>query len=389
MTESNELPTVEARPARGGALRRRMSIGFPAASGGERRFPLTPEAAEALVGQGYEILVEAGAGAPIRYADAAYASAGATVAPRAEALRADMVASLAPLGAADVRAMRRGAMLLTLLRSVAGDPAVAGELLRRNVVAIALDRVGDDASHAPFADVLSEVDGRAAIVLAAALLAAPERGRGMLLGGVAGVNPCEVLIVGAGIAGRAAAASALGLGAAVRVVDDDVYRLRRVAEATAGAALTATLRQRVVEHALTAADVVVAAPMRKPFALSAEQVALMKRGVIVVDLRGDDPLCPSLPAVDAGAAALAMPAGRVCVAGVGNVAARTAAMALSDALLTLLRDMTGCDGAVNIVRMLPGVQRAVLTFLGKPVNQRVAAAVGMRPIDISLLLGCG
>lgn len=391
MTQSTEQPTVEVQPAAVGASRRRLAIGLPASGGAaERRFPLTPEAAGALVEQGFEVRIEAGAAAAIHYGDEAYAGRGAVVVGRGEALRADMVVALAPLAEADVRRMRRGAMLLTLLRSVAAG-GVAKELLRHNVVAIALDLVGDSAGHMPFADALSEVDGRGAVALAAAMLASPELGKGILLGGVAGVSPCEVLVLGAGIAGCAAAASAVGLGAAVRVLDDDVYRLRRVGELTHGAAQTATLHQRVLDHALPTADVVVCTPMRQAVAVGARQVELMKRGAIVLDLQAGDgePMFPTLPQADSVGWMTAAAAGRVCYVGVGNAVARTAAMALSDALLVLLRDMAGCDGAVNTVRLLSGVQRAVVTFLGKPVNQRVAAAAGMRPIDISLLLGCG
>ncbi len=102
--------------------------------------------------------------------------------------------------------------------------------MKRNIVALAIDLIGDPEGHTPFADILNEIDGRAAIAIASSMLASPAHGKGILLGGVAGIIPCEVLILGAGIAGRAAAASALGLGASVRMLDNDVYRLRRAAE---------------------------------------------------------------------------------------------------------------------------------------------------------------
>lgn len=394
MNDFNDCPTTKAQPMATGTLRRRLSIGLPAATGGrERRFPLTPEAAGVLVEQGYEVRIEAGAARPIRYIDAAYLSRGVAVVDREEALRADIVIALAPLSEADVRNMRRAAMLLTLLNSAVGSmAAVVGELLRRNIVTIALDLIGDSADHAPFADILSEVEGRASITLASAILASPSRGKGILLGGVAGINPCEVLILGAGIAGRAAAASAVGLGALVRLLDSDVYQLRRARELIGDGAQTATLHPHVLEHALRSADVVVGTRMSQPLTIGGELVSQMKRGVIVMDLQaeGGSPLCPSMGQHDV---ATDIPDGvgawRVSYMGIGNAVPRTVAMALSDALISLLRSAVGCDGAVNVVRLLPGMQRAVLTFLGKPVDRRMARAAGMRPIDISLLLGCG
>ncbi len=393
MTDPSEYFTPEPQPSATATMRRRLSIGLPAAADPrERRFPITPEAAGMLTDRGYEVRLESGASTPIHYDDTAYMRQGAVITSRAEALQADVVITLSPLRGADIRTMRRGAMLLTLLRSVATCADTVAELLRRNIVTLAIDLLGDREGHTPFADILSEIDGRAAMALASSMLASPEHGKGILLGGVAGIIPCEVLILGAGIAGRAAAASALGLGASVRMLDNDVYRLRRAAELPGCAAATSVMHPRVLENALRTADVIVNTPMTQPCIISAAQTSLMKRGVIIMDLHGEGPsVCPSLPEVDIASPETlrAVPEGtRICYSGLGNAVPRTAAMALSNTFLWLLNDMMDCEGAINTVRLLPGVQRAVVTFLGKPVNPRVAATAGMRPIDISLLLSC-
>lgn len=393
MTDPSEYFTPEAQPSATATMRRRLSIGLPAAADPrERRFPITPEATGMLTDRGYEVRLESGASTPIHYDDTAYMRQGAIITSRAEAMQADVVITLSPLRGADIRTMRRGAMLLTLLRSVATCADTVVELLRRNIVTLAIDLLGDREGHTPFADILSEIDGRAAMALASSMLASPEHGKGILLGGVAGIIPCEVLILGAGIAGRAAAASALGLGASVRMLDNDVYRLRRAAELPGCAAATSVMHPRVLENALRTADVIVNTPMTQPCIISAAQTSLMKRGVIIMDLLGEGPsVCPSLPEVDIASPETlrAVPEGtRICYSGLGNAVPRTAAMALSNTFLWLLNDMMDCEGAINTVRLLPGVQRAVVTFLGKPVNPRVAATVGMRPIDISLLLSC-
>ena len=393
MTDPSEYFTPEPQPSATATMRRRLSIGLPAAADPrERRFPITPEAAGMLTDRGYEVRLESGASTPIHYDDTAYMRQGAVITSRAEAMQADVVITLSPLRGADIRTMRRGAMLLTLLRSVATCADTVAELLRRNIVTLAIDLLGDREGHTPFADILSEIDGRAAMALASSMLASPGHGKGILLGGVAGIIPCEVLILGAGIAGRAAAASALGLGASVRMLDNDVYRLRRAAELPGCAAATSVMHPRVLENALRTADVIVNTPMTQPCIISAAQTSLMKRGVIIMDLHGEGPsVCPSLPEVDIASPETlrAVPEGtRICYTGLGNAVPRTAAMALSNTFLWLLNDMMDCEGALNTVRLLPGVQRAVVTFLGKPVNTRVAATAGMRPIDISLLLSC-
>lgn len=208
--------------------KRRLSVGLPAMRG-DRRFPLTPEAAAVLVEKGVTVKVENGAAQPIHYGDAAYRRHGVGMVGRDEALRCDIVICTAPLDACDLRLMRRGAMLLTMLEAVAGDAAVVPILAERSILAIALDLVEDGRGFTPFADILDEIAGRAAVNTAAALLADPVSGKGILMGGVAGIVPCEITVIGSGIAASAAAAAALGSGATVRMFDDDVYRLRATA----------------------------------------------------------------------------------------------------------------------------------------------------------------
>ena len=379
MSDPSEHFIPEPQAACSATMRRRISIGLPSPKGSrERRFPLTPEAVGVLTDRGYEVRMQSGGSASIHYDDTAYMRHGARITDRTEAFEADLVITLAPLSGYDIRTMRRGAMLLTLLHSVDTSPDTVRELLRRNIVTIAIDLLGDPDGHTPFADILSEIDGRAAMAMASAMLASPNHGKGILLGGVAGINPCEVLI--------------LGLGATVRMLDNDVYRLRQATGMQGGAVATSVMHPRVLENALRTADVVVATPMREACTISAEQVNLMKRGVILMDLNPDGAtVCPSLPAIDITAteSMRAVPPGtRICYTCIGNTVPRTAAMALGNTFLSLLHDMMECDGAVNTVRLLPGVQRAVVTFMGKPVNSRIAMACGMRAIDIALLINC-
>ena len=190
------------------------------------RYSRGPEGAAILTERGYAVKIEAGAASALHFTDAAYLRAGASAAPRREVLAADIVISLTPPRPADITAMRRGAMLLTMLRPEAQTREGVRALLDRHIIAIALDLVEDSEGNTPFADILSEIDGRSAIVGAAAMLATPYGGKGILLGGVAGIVPCEVTILGSGIAARAAARSAFGLGAMVRMFDNDVYSLR-------------------------------------------------------------------------------------------------------------------------------------------------------------------
>lgn len=263
-------------------------------------------------------------------------------------------------------------------------------LLDKHVIALALDLVADSRDNRPFADILHEIDGRAAMAMASSLLADSVHGKGILLGGISGVVPCEVMVVGSDLAARAAARSALGLGAMVRMFDDDVYSLRDAAHALGPGVVASALHPRVVEGAMRTADVVVVCTTARPVVFGADAVQGMKRGVVCFDLGRGEAAFPSLPQVDL---AMASPADtdpsnpvRMCYVNAGNAVARTAAMALSNTLLTMLADIITCDGASNALKLKPGLRAAAYTFLGKPVNERIARILGMRAVDINIFL---
>lgn len=370
---------------------RQVSIGLPApASDTEHRFPLTPEAAGVLVERGFTVRMESGASRAIHFGDEAYARHGVDIVRRAEAFGSDIVLYLPTVTDADARRLRRGALLMGFSHPESRSAAAIRCLLQRGITAIALDKVGDDGGQRPFADILREIDGRAAVAIASALLADAECGKGILLGGVAGVVPCEVTVIGADLAAWAAARSAIGLGATVRVFDNDPYRLRRMTAAIGPGLTASALHPRVLQSALRTADIVVGCSMKHPFELQAETVAEMKRGVICFDLAAPESVMfPSVPTVDLAAAA----AGdrtymqrRVCYVNAGSAVPRTAAMALSNTLLEMFDDIIACDSALNALKLLPGLRQAAYTFMGKPVNADIAAMLGLRPIDINLLL---
>lgn len=389
MNHDENIFEPEAQPVMLEIPHKRFSIGLPVSqSGSERRFPLTPEAVSQLVNNDFSIYLQAGAAQSIHYTDAQYERAGARIVTRKEALGCDIVIHLSPLTTTDIRMMRRGAMLLTLLHPKKRSAASIKELLSHNILSVAIDEITDNYGHTSFADILAEVDGRASIAAGASLLANVAHGKGILLGGVTGIVPCEVTVIGSGIAARAAAMSALGMGAVVRMFDNDVYSLREASTSVGPGVITSALHTRVLENAFRTADIVISTRLDTPFHVNADQVALMKKGVIVMDLDHDNsPAFPSLPVVD-----ISLPSskigGRICYTCLGNTVPRTAAMALSNTFVRLMQQIMVCEGVTNVLNFVPGLQNAVITFLGKAVNKKIADIAGLRAIDISILLNC-
>ncbi|WP_302589958.1 hypothetical protein [uncultured Muribaculum sp.] len=383
--------TTRPQPVENSVRRKRLSIGFPSsADAGELRFPITPEGVGRLSAMGMQILIESGAGAPIHYSDARYVEAGAMVGKRADTLMADIVVSLGALTVGDLLLLRKGAMLLSLLSQQKLSSEFVKKLLQRHVAFVALERIAYDSGQFPFADILLEVDGRAAMAVASAFLLKSGFGKGILLGGVSGVIPCEVVIIGSNVGARAAAMAAVGMGAQVKMLDNDVYGLRCASLALGPAVATSVLHPNVVDNALRSADVVISTPISDFSEFTADQLSRAKKGVVFIDL---NPLSasvfPTLRQVPLTSAGLLQEPGRgFCFRAVGNAAPRTAAMALSNTIINSFSCLEKLDGALSLIRVDAGVQSAVCTFMGKAVNAEFAQAAGVRPIDMGLLLSC-
>lgn len=381
-----DSPTPCPQPTPTATRRRSLSIGLPKS---DALFPVTPEGTARLIERGYRVKIESKAADTIHYTDNHYLNAGASVVDRDEALACDIVILPGRIADADIARMRRGAMLLTLWLPTLNDTPTLTRLLDRSVITVSLEMVQDDRGNTPFADILAEIDGRAAIALASSLLADTVTGKGILLGGVAGTNPCEVTILGSGIAARAAARSASGLGATVRIFDDDIYALRDALRELGTSVIGAALQPRGLSTAIRWADIIVATPMKHAPRLDAEYVADMKRGLIAFDLTPGCDVFPSMHRMDLaqGVAKGPIATGRICYTNARSAVPRTTAMALSDTLITMLSELHTREGGVaDALKLSPGLQKGVLTFLGHPVHPVVAEAVRKRQVDISLFL---
>lgn len=374
--------------------RRYLSLGIPAPQGDKRhRFTLTPEAVGILSASGIEIKMQAGAGQAIHYTDARYAAAGARITDRQTAFACDIVLHLPPVDLPDIRLMRRGALLLTLLNPTSFSPRAIEALVQRSVISLALDLVADREGHLPFADILNEIYGNAAITLAAGALADPGTGKGILLGNIPGIVPCEIAVFGASIAGQAAAKAALATGATVRLFDDDTYALREALRELPLPVIASVPSPRAVASALRTADIIV---VTTTLDNAAPGIDNMKQGAIIFDLNDDERrVFPSLPTVDIATATGSIPHTRTDAEGnptrtvftnPGAAVPRSCAMAVSNAFVTMIRDILTCDGINNAIKLNAGMQRAVLTFLGRLTNSTLARRCALRYIDIHILV---
>ena len=369
---------------------RHLSIGLPAEhNGGEKRFPLTPEGVALLTREGFAVLIERGAGEGIKYSDLHYTEAGAQAVESGEVFRCDVVLKITPLNEEEAASIRPGGLLLTLLQPQYQSASVLKVLMQKRVTAVAIDRVVDDKGRYLFADILDEIDGRAAIVLASELLSNRSGGKGVLLGGVPGVAAAEVLIIGGGLAGRAAARAASGLGALVRIFDNDFYRLRATQLEVGPSVFTSNMHPHVLENAMRSADVVIGTEVPDRGRLGMNYVEMMKRGALLFDLCMDQGGCFETSSCSEA------PCNKVyeqcgvlhyCLSSVGSAVARTASMALSNLLVPQLMELNDPAMLYGHIKTDDRLRNAVYLFGGKLTHKELSLRLGLPYYDMALFM---
>ncbi len=325
----------------------------------ETRMLLTPEASGILTSSGISICMEEGAGVDISFTDSQYAEFGVKIVSREEALKCDVVLSYMPLKASDIRKMSKGASLYCLMSNELFEKPVIEALLKNQITAACLDNMISHNDQAVFANIIDDIDGRAAIMYAEEALSYLGGGKGVLLAGVAGINPCEVLLIGSDNVMLSAAKAAVAVGARVTLMDNDVSALQIAKEVCGQMVDTLAIHPRVLFNKVKTADVIITGSTVRNFTFPKNLSAAMKESVYILDLTEMHP--------------------SVCVP-------RTVAMALSNALVNFLEEMALKGGSDAMVATTPGVQYGVVTFRGKLVDKLIGSYTGMPSVDISVML---
>jgi alanine dehydrogenase len=358
---------------------------------GEERVALTPAGVRALVQTEHRVIVETGAGLGSSIRDEEYTREGATTASADEVwAQAELILKVKEPIAEEYPRMRGGQLLFTYLH-LAAVPELARALQRADVIAIAYETVQRPDGSLPLLAPMSEVAGRLAVQEGAFYLAKAHGGRGILLAGVPGVPPGNVVVLGGGTVGVNAARIALGLGADISILDINLDRLRAVDDLFHGRVITLMSNAFNIDQVLRRADLLVGAVLvagaRAPVLVTKEMVATMKEGSVIVDV-----------AVDQGGSietirptTLLDPTyvvSGVVHYGVANMPAlvpRTSTFALTNATLPYVLELTG-RGVTAAVRRNPALAKGVNVWRGQLVHPAVAHALGERATALEALL---
>jgi len=358
-----------------------MRVGVPAeVKSDEYRVALTPAGALELVRRGHEVWVQSGAGAGASYADEAYERVGARVGDAAACWGSDLVLKVKEPMPSEFGFLRDGQILFTYLH-LAANPGVADALCRAGTTALAYETVEDAKGRLPLLAPMSEVAGRLAVQAGARYLEMPRGGRGVLLGGVAGVPPGNVVIIGAGIVGRNAAVVATGMQAHVTVLDTDVERMRDL-ELMMGGRVTFQYSTRLaIEELIVTADLVVGAVLlpgaRAPRLVTREMIGTMRKGAVIVDVSVDQGGCieTARPTTHSDPVYEVDGVVHYCVSNMPGAVPVTSTPALANATLPSVLRIAD-QGLTAALRADTGLRPGVNVRDGKIANAAVAAALG-------------
>lgn len=323
----------------------------------ETRFFLTPESS-GLLSNDFTVLMETKAASDINYTDDEFVEYGVEIVTRKEALKADLVLSFLPLKVADLKKMRRGATLVCISDDSLFEREYIKALTDNEITLIALDSIESHNGETVFANVLDEIDGRTSVFYAAEALSFLGKGTGILLAGVAGITPREVLIIGEGSRVHYAAKTALAVGAQVTLMDNDVSALQ-VAQSECGDRLiTCAIQPRVLTDKVSKADVIILDACTQSFTFPKKLSLAMKKDVYFLDFSETSPSV-SVP--------------------------RTVAKAISIPLINFLNDMAIKNGVENLIALTPGVQQGVITYRGQLVNRLIGSCLSMPSADLRMM----
>lgn len=359
----------------------------------ENRIPLVPSAIRSLVGVGYRIIIETKAGEKSNFSDQELSDAGAEIVYSKDAVyQGEVILKVAPPTMEEVEMMRPNQILISPLHLPLLSAEYIQKLRQKRVIALAMEYIQDAAGSYPIVRILSELAGISAITTAAKLLSFSENGRGVLLGGISGVPPAKVVILGAGMVAEYATRTALGMGAEVKIFDNNIYKLKRIQDQMGRQLFTSSINPVYLMEQLKDADVVIGAihstDARTPVVVSEDMVMKMKPGAVIVDVSIDQGGCFETSEITS----LDHPTFvkheviHYCVPNIASEYPRTSSISLANILTPLLLIAAQNNGIESLLLDDFGLRHGVYTYKGSLTNMYLGKRFNIKSTDLELLI---
>lgn len=372
----------------------RLKIGIPKeTSFQENRVGLTPQACHLLVANGHDVIIEAGAGKEAKFYDKDYEEAGVRITyNREETYKCDIIMKVSFPSMEEIQMIEEGKTIISALHFAMLNDEQLLLLMKKKVNAICFEYLRDETNMYPVIQAMSEIAGSVSILIAAEYLSNINHGKGVMLGGISGIPPSEVVILGAGTVGQYATRAAFGLGAEVKVFDNSLYKLRRLQNQLGTRVYTSIMHPNILLRALRTADVVIGAIRaeegRTPCVVTEEMVMEMKPGSVIVDVSIDQGGCFETSEVTNHTHPIFEKHGVIhyCVPNIASRVARTASYALSNIFAPILIDVGEYGGIKNYLWDKEGVRYGVYIYKGNLTNKHLGERFHIPYKEIDLLI---
>ncbi len=371
-----------------------LFIGMPKeTSFNENRIALTPESVGVLVNNGHRVLVETNAGLGANYSDTDYSEVGAKIVyDKKQVFECDILVKSAPVSEAECELLKPNQYVISPIHLSVMKRDILEKMMEKKITALSFENLKDDSGHNPIVRSMSEIAGSAVMLIAGQYLSNANNGKGVLVGGISGIPPTKVIIIGAGIVGEYAARTALAMGASVKVFDNSIYRLKRVQNNIGVRLWTSVIEPKILSKQLKTCDVAVGALSssggRTPIVVSEEMVSQMRPGSVIVDVSIDRGGCFETSEVTSHEKPV-FTRYDVIHYGVPNIPsgfARTASQAISNVLMPLLLETADEGGIDNLIWYKINIRTGIYMFKGTLTNFYLSERFDLNYTDLNLLI---
>jgi alanine dehydrogenase len=359
----------------------------------ENRIALTPDAVGVLVSNGHEVTIEHNAGEAAHFGDRDYSEAGARIVyNREDVYKAPILVKSAPVIDEELALLQHSQMIISPIHLSVLKAELLQKMMDKRITAISFENLKDDSGTYPIVRSMSEIAGSAVMLIAAQYLSSANHGKGVLLGGVSGIAPTKVIIIGAGIVGEYAARAAIALGASVKVFDNSVYRLKRLQNNIGHRLWTSVIEPRMLAKQLKTCEVAVGAlgseSGRTPIVVSEEMVSGMRPGSVVIDVSIDRGGCFETSEITTHESPVYLKYGVIhyCVPNIPSGFARTASQAISNVLMPLLLEAGEDGGFERMVWHQIHLRSGIYMFKGALTNFYLSERFNLKYTDLNLLI---
>ena len=359
----------------------------------ERRVALVPEAVQILVLNGHRVKIESKSGEKANFSDRDYSEAGAEIChdPN-EIFQCDIIFKVGPPSEDEIDMMKGNQTLVSALQIATQAKVILQKLMTKKITAIAWDFIRDEEGVFPIVRAMSEIAGTTSIIVAGELLSCYNTGKGIMLGGITGVRPTEVVVIGAGTVGDYAIRAAQGLGASVKVFDNSMSRLRRLQNNSSTRLYTSVIQPKSLAKAIQNADVVIGAlraPLgRTPCVVSEEMIESMQTGSVLVDVSIDQGGCFETSKVTNHNEPTFVKHGVIhyCVPNIASRVSRTASLVLSNIFSPILLEMGEKGGCKELIKSDEGFRSGVYIYKGVLTSEVLGKVFNLKYKNIELLI---